>query len=641
MAFSRFFASGSRRAGPRPWLFAAFLIAQSVACGKESPAGPDDGSGDLGISATRLAFESDESEETVELENRGATEVPWKVETSVEWLVVSPSSGTLAPGTVPVSVRLLRQLLELGTQAGEIRFTLGQATFVVTITAVNPGVALAKVEPESLHLGPDDSQAAITLSNPGEGPLSWTLAGPSWVTIDPSGGSLSPEGSIDVELAVDRTGLQDGLATATLSMSSNGGEPTVELVVEVASPAKLALSFVRTDFGTSLEGLVQGVSNVGGRPLTWSSTGGSSWVTLSPASGTVDPHKLQPVVIDVSREGLTAGSYETRFTFSSNGGAQDLVVQMQVESSSPPPPPPPPPAPPPEGSTALEGRVVDQFNGAGVAGLTVSFAGATATTDGSGNFSIPGQPSSSLRDLELEGSSIHTRRTFARGDDDRWEVIPSSFAISPFNDVAREYEPRTIRWTQNPKVYIDTRAHPGGGSAPPEWIDEAEDTARDVIGDWSGGVLQASSVTTTSSPPAEGTPGAIVIEFNEDPTIYSSPSAVGLTRTFWTSQRAITSAHIWLRFNGIGDSSVRVAVLAHELGHGMGMGHMNGSTSSIMKPTIATSSLTTFDRRTGDIVYSRSPGNTSPDTDSQSTFLSGLAPAGLPAGSYEWVCGVE
>ena len=96
-----------------------------------------------------------------------------------------------------------------------------------------------------------------------------------------------------------------------------------------------------------------------------------------------------------------------------------------------------------------------------------------------------------------------------------------------------------------------------------------------------------------------------------------------------------------IRFAAIDDASVRYAVLAHEIGHGMGMGHMNGSTSSIMQPTISTSDLTTFDRRTGDIVYSRSPGNSSPDIDNLSTFLGGLVPACLPAGSYEWVCGAE
>ena len=43
----------------------------------------------------------------------------------------------------------------------------------------------------------------------------------------------------------------------------------------------------------------------------------------------------------------------------------------------------------------------------------------------------------------------------------------------------------------------------------------------------------------------------------------------------------------------------------------------------------------------GDIVYSRSPGNSSPDADNPSTFMGALVPAGVPVGNYEWVCDVE
>ncbi len=631
---------------PGSLLLILALFPALFACGKKpGPAGPEEPSGDFGISTTRLAFEAEETEHAVDLENRGETSVPWSAEPSAEWLQVSPASGTLVPGETTVSVRVLRELLELGTSGSEVRFTLGGAEFPVTVTAVNTGNAVADFEPESLRLGPDVSTATATLSNHGEAPLSWAITGPAWVTVDPAGGVLSPDGAVVLAIEVDRSGLQDGVRVATLSLSSNGGTPTLEMLVEVASPAALTLSPSTLDLGTSATSQTAGVMNTGGQPLTWTVSGGASWVTLSKTSGTANPHTTQPVVVTVSRQGLADGSHETRFTVSSNGGSRDLVVRLQVGSSSPPPPPPPPP---PGGSTALAGRVVDQFSGAGVSGLTVTFAGETTTTGGSGDFEIPGDPSSSLQDLTIQGGSIHTRLTFARATDDRWEVIPSSFAIQPFDDVAREFEPRTIRWTANPEVYIDTRAHsfpglpdpPGCDTAPQTWIDEAEDVARDIVQDWSGGALSA-SVTVTCSPPSEGTPGAIVIEFNEDSGIYASPSAVGLARTFWSSSRAISSAHVWLRFNGVGDAGVRYAVLAHEMGHGMGMGHMNGSTSSLMKPVIAVGDLTTFDRRTGDIVYSRSPGNSSPDTDGQSTFLGGLVPAGAPVGSYEWVCGAE
>ena len=213
--------------------------------------------------------------------------------------------------------------------------------------------------------------------------------------------------------------------------------------------------------------------------------------------------------------------------------------------------------------------------------------------------------------------------------------------MSAFNDMAREFEPRTIRWMSNPSVYIDTRAHnfPGGGPVPPAWITEIENSVAGFITDWSDGEVSAASITTGTSPPAEGSTGWLIIQFDEDPARYPSPSTVGLARTFWTGNRAITSGAIWLRLEGISSSSVRVAVFGHELGHTFGMGHMDGSPASLMTPSISEPGLTTFDEQAGDFSYGRSPGNTNPDTDDASFFVGALVPAGDPVAFYEWVCG--
>jgi hypothetical protein len=48
--------------------------------------------------------------------------------------------------------------------------------------------------------------------------------------------------------------------------------------------------------------------------------------------------------------------------------------------------------------------------------------------------------------------------------------------------------------------------------------------------------------------------------------------------------------------------------------------------------------LTGFDGMAGLLLYTRSPGNTSPDVDNPATYRGGLAPSRAP-GSYEWVCG--
>jgi hypothetical protein len=57
-----------------------------------------------------------------------------------------------------------------------------------------------------------------------------------------------------------------------------------------------------------------------------------------------------------------------------------------------------------------------------------------------------------------------------------------------------------------------------------------------------------------------------------------------------------------------------------------------------MTPSVSSTSLTSFDGDAGLFLYTRSPGNTSPDVDSITTYRGSLAPS-KAIGSYEWVCG--
>jgi hypothetical protein len=57
-----------------------------------------------------------------------------------------------------------------------------------------------------------------------------------------------------------------------------------------------------------------------------------------------------------------------------------------------------------------------------------------------------------------------------------------------------------------------------------------------------------------------------------------------------------------------------------------------------MDPSIGSNTdLLAFDLQVASLHYTRSPSNTSPDTDSSSSYLGILVPSGLPI-AREWVC---
>lgn len=617
-----------------------------------SPPGPSPPLGpSLTVSTSAVSLGAVAAQASIMLRNAGTSPVTWAHEATASWVTASPASGTLpGGGSAAVRIEVDRHDLEPGVHSGRVRFVVGDEgpEVDVTVEVPAPAVPMVEVSPASLALTVEDVSGAVYVTNAGGAPLTWSWEGPSWASVEPASATTAPGATTTVVVTPNRSPLSDGTYTSTLKLESNGGQRSVALSVAVASPARLTVSPLQVDFGSVGTSSAVTISNGGGRPLAWSAGESAAWLSASPASGTLAPHSNATIQLFADRGASTAGTYVETLSVESGVGTAAVEVAMTVpapDPPSPPPPSPPPPSPPPpSGSVALAGRVVDQFGGQGVAGVTVRFAGQTVTTDGSGAFSVPGDPSGSLRDLELSGRDVYTRATFARGQDTQWRIVPESFDMAAYNDLAREYEPRTIRWMQSPSIYIDTQPEGfAGGLELERWISEVRSNAPAFVSDWTGGMVNPGSVTVGNAPPPEGTPGTIVIHFSESDGRYSGPSTVGTARTFWSGDRSISSAAIWLRFerySGPSQTNVRRAVLGHELGHALGMGHMNGSTSSIMTPSVSSASLTSFDGDAGLLLYTRSPGNTSPDVDSQATYRGSLTPS-RAIGSYEWVCGAE
>lgn len=571
------------------------------------------------------------------LVNAGPGTPVWRAEPSTAWLSAAPTGGTLAVGETAVRIEVRSDDLEPGTHQAAVRFVVGQRVLPVDVTLVIPTRPEAHLDPEFLDLGAAGS-GSVTLANAGGSPLEWSVETPAWITISPASGTLSPGSTASLAVDPDRTSLDPGVHEDTVRLVSNGGEDALLVRVEVLAPPRIAVTPAVLDLGPEGTTGTVSIANTGGTTMTWTASLDRSWISLDAASGTVAPGSTEARAVSVDRTGLEAGRHTATVRFDGDGGSASVQVTIDI----------PAPATSPSGDssqlgTALAGTIAGQFNGSGIAGVAVAFADETVTTDASGSFTIPGDESSSLRGLSVSGAAIVDRETFARNGNGTWLAIPSSFDMSAFNDMAREFEPRTIRWTSNPRVYVDTR--PRGFDGGPEldtWIQEAAGDAAGFVDAWSQGRITLLGVTVGSNPPSEGSIGWIVVRFSEDPADFGSTTTVGVARTFWGPDRSILAGLITLRFGdftGAAGRSTRRAVFGHELGHTLGMGHMDGATPSLMTPAITQDGLTGFDRSAGSIVYTRSPGNQHPDRDDATFFRGGLVPAAAPTASHGWVCG--
>jgi hypothetical protein len=293
----------------------------------------------------------------------------------------------------------------------------------------------------------------------------------------------------------------------------------------------------------------------------------------------------------------------------------------------------------------LAGQLIDQFDSHALAGLTVQYDGKSTQTNGSGWFTLAGSPTSSLETLTLSGSGVYRRITFARSGDNRWRVIPTSFNMTAFNDVARdEYGSGTVRWIAPPTVYVDSRPEGFTSAELSTWISQVKVQAAEFVSKWTGAAINPAAVIVTSNPPSDLSPGTIVIHFSENASDYGNTNYIGVARMSYTSSRTISASAVWLRYlrySGTSYAGKRKGILGHELGHAMGYAHMGTAVESFMEPSLGSKTdLSPFDRQAASLLYTRSPNNTSPDIDNADSYRGLLVPSGLPV-TKEWICGAE
>lgn len=504
-----------------------------------------------------------------------------------------------------------------------------------------------QVSPLLLDFGSSGTQASITLTNPTKRAMAWTASeNAGWFSLGATSGTLWGGASQTVSVSASRSNLSPGTYSADVQFTASNGGGTEVQTVSITVPStgtasgQLSVSPLAVDFGSTATSQTLTLSNTGDGSLSWTASEDADWLSLGATSGSIPAKSSQTLALSVKRTGKTAGVYVTTVTVSAGtAGSVTEPVSMTVPSA--------PEETSSETQVLLSGRLLDQFGGGGVAGLTVEFSGKTATTDAVGAFKITGSPTSSSSQLTLSGSGIHRRLTYATSGDAAWSVVPSSFDMKAFDDLARQdFGTSTVRWVTAPTVYVDTNPLGfTGGTELQTWISEVQTQVAEFVSKWTGKTISPADVIVTSRPPKDYTSGTIVIHFSEESSDYGNTSSIGYARLKWNSDRSIYSAGIWLRYvkySGSGGASKRRGILGHELGHAMGLGHMDGSSQvSLMSPSLGSKTdLSPYDNLAASLLYGRRPGNISLDTDASSGTRGLLVPAGAPV-EREWLCDAE
>ncbi len=295
------------------------------------------------------------------LRNTGGVQLDWTLSIAQPWVTRSGAAGTLLPGestTVAISINNNANTLTAGTYSDTVIITnttngSGNTTRLVSLT-VNPPPGVLSVTPatgfaSSGTIGGPFSPASTvyTLQNTGGVSLNWTAAKTQpWVTLSAGAGILAPGATTTVTVTIN-TGA-NSLAIGTYSdvltitnITSGSGNTTRAVDLAVNPPP--GIMRVTPDGGLSSSGFQGGpftassqdylIENTGGAPINWTAVRSQGWITLSAASGSLNPGAKTTVTVTINDGAnyLAVGAYSDTVTFTNaTTGSGNTVRQIQL-----------------------------------------------------------------------------------------------------------------------------------------------------------------------------------------------------------------------------------------------------------------------------------------------------------------------
>src|SRR5713101_6165090 len=291
---------------------------------------------------------------SVVFSNTGKHPLTWQAAlanaASTSWLKVQPGAGTIERSAEQfIYIIADTGSLKVGSYSAtlDIRSDAGNTQVPVNLQVIQPGKPQAHlvVNPQTLDFGQlvagNQATLPLTIANVGTQALDWkaTTGNTSWLALDSNNGTVKPGGLPRViQVTANATGLAAGNYSATLSITSNGGnaQVTVTMVVINGPPPPPTLASSPGSFtvpgdpnctynaSTGWTCVVSLSSSQSAQAnLNWTaSSSGVNGVTFSQASGTLSPGQTAQVSITIPNMACPA---QADFTFTGPGNATNVL----------------------------------------------------------------------------------------------------------------------------------------------------------------------------------------------------------------------------------------------------------------------------------------------------------------------------
>lgn len=255
------------------------------------------------------------------------------------WISAKTTSLSISAGSNSnLTFKISRESLAVGQHQSSIIFQIEgkpSQSLSAKCQKLDPTSAILKLNETSLDFGKATNAQSVIISNEGQGILEWTAeTEDSWISFDPSSGSVEPNGQKFINITVKRDLIEsEGSYNGEVSFESNGGTGTLSVTAQVdGSVGILGIDPVSLDFGPTDSRKSIRISNTGESEITWTATPDESWLSidLTGVSNTLSANTFRNLDVSVDRGELSRGTYTGTIVFSANGEESSLNVSMEV-----------------------------------------------------------------------------------------------------------------------------------------------------------------------------------------------------------------------------------------------------------------------------------------------------------------------
>lgn len=288
----------------------------------------------INISTENLDFGENITSMTVDIKNIGGGVLQWAISENVDWISVNPTSGSITTEVGVISILVDRSNLSVGSYTQNISITSNGGSKSIVINATVAEGPILTLSNENIDFGENTSVLALDITNTGNDELDWAITeSADWLTISPISGQTNAETDI-VTLTVDRSELLPGDYNHLISISSNGGSKTVNILASVMGPV-LSVTPLSLDFGNTEINKTLFLSNNGLGTLSFEATTNENWLSITPSSGSLTTNNLTATVL-VDRSVVSPGDYSGSIVFNTNSNSISIPVNMSVTAPSAP-----------------------------------------------------------------------------------------------------------------------------------------------------------------------------------------------------------------------------------------------------------------------------------------------------------------